>query len=173
MKFLPEDWATVFMPQYPMLELVVRGILLYFIILFILRLLPRRTTGELGAMDLVLILLLAEVASNALGDFTSIGDGLIMFLVFMACSYGVNQLTYHVTFMQKLFEHAPVQIIKDGKILLKNMRKELITRDELIANLRENGIEQISEVKKAYVESEGNISFITYEKENEHASPEK
>ena len=55
-----------------------------------------------------------------------------------------------------------MQIIKNGKLLYRNMRKELLTKDELMTNLRENGIENLSDVKKAFVESEGNISFVKF-----------
>lgn len=163
MKFIPENLSDIFAPEMPLLEIFLRGIILYFFILIILRILPRRNTGELGAMDLVFILLLTEAASHALGDFTTIGDGIIMLLVFVGCNYGVNYLTHHFEFFQKMFEHSPVQIIKDGKVIHRNLRRELITKDELMANLRENGIENISDVKKAFVESEGNISFIKFE----------
>lgn len=159
------DIEKIVKPEMPLLEIFLRGVILYFLILLILRFLPRRTTGELGAMDLVFILLLTEAASHAMGDFTSLGDGVIMLLVFILCNYGVNQLTYHVKFFQNIFEHPPVQIIKDGKILHRNMRKELLTQGELMANLRENGIEKLTDVKNAFVESEGNISFVKWEKE--------
>ena len=163
MKFIPENPADIFIPEMPLIEILLRGIILYFLILFILRVLPRRSAGELGAMDLVFILLLTEAASHALVDFTTLGDGLIMLVVFVICNYGVNYLTYHHRFFRKLFEQRPVQIIKDGRLVYRNMRRELITKDELMANLRENGIEDVSDVKKAFVESEGNISFIKYE----------
>ena len=162
MEFFISDWGKIFMPEMPVLETALRGFLLYFFILFVLRILPRRTTGELGAMDLVFILLLTEAASHSLGDFTRVGDGIIMLLVFIGCNYGINQLSYHFPFVQKIFEHEPVQIIKNGKLLYRNMRKELLTKDELMTNLRENGIENLSDVKKAFVESEGNISFVKF-----------
>ncbi|MBF6598668.1 MAG: DUF421 domain-containing protein [Fermentimonas sp.] len=171
--FLPDNWQSVFIPEYAILELVVRGIILYFFILFMLRVLTRRTTGELTAMDLVFVLLLAEAASHAMGDFTTIGDGIVMLLVFMLCNYVVNQLTYHSKFFQKLFEHSPVQIIDSGKLNLKNMRRELLTKDELMSHLRENGIEDVNEVKKAFVEGDGNISFILFDKQNDQADVDK
>lgn len=169
MKLFPEHLDKIFLPEMPLFENILRGAILYFFILAILRILPRRTTGELGAMDLVFILLLTEAASHALGDFNTIGDGIIMLLVFIICNYAVNQLTYHSAFFRKLFEHEPVQIIKDGKINHKNMRKELLTKDELLTSLRENGIENIDDVKDAFVESEGIISFIKKEKNGENS----
>ena len=164
MKLMPDNWQEIFIPELSLAELVVRGMILYFLILILLRILPRRTISELGAMDLVFVLLITEAASHALGDFTSIGDGVIMVMVIMICSFSVNQLTFHSTFFQKMFEQPPVPIIKDGKMLHRNIRKELITQDELMARLHENGIEDLKEVKDAWVESEGNISMIKWEK---------
>lgn len=66
MKFLPENWKDIFIPEFALIELLIRGVVLYFTLLFILRLLPRRATGELSAMDLVFILLLTEIASHSL-----------------------------------------------------------------------------------------------------------
>lgn len=79
-----------------------------------------------------------------------------------------SDTTYHFPFFQKLFEHAPLPIIHEGKLNLRNMRKELLTKEELMVHLRENGIEDISEVKKAFVEGDGNISFVKYEKSDRH-----
>ena len=151
------------MPEMPIIETVLRAAVLYFFILLILRILPRRSTGELGAMDLVFILLITESASHALGDFSSLGDGLIMLSLFIGFNYLVNQLTYHSPFFQKIFEHPAIPVIKDGKLLRRNMRKELLTEEELMAGLRENGIDDISEVRKACVEGEGELSFIKYD----------
>lgn len=167
MKLFPQDWSAVFLPDTPLIELIVRGVILYFIIIFILRILPRRTTGELGAMDLVFILLITEAASHSLGDFTTIGEGAIMIGVFMICNYGLNQLTYRSKFFQKVFGHQPLQIVSDGRLIHKNMRKELVTKEELLTSMRENGIEEISEIKQAFVEGEGNISFIKFKQEDD------
>lgn len=101
MEFFISDWGKIFMPEMPVSETALRGFLLYFFILFVLRILPRRTTGELGAMDLVFILLLTEAVSHSLGDFTSVGDGIIMLLVFIGCNYGINQLSYHFPLFRK------------------------------------------------------------------------
>ena len=54
MKFLPDDWAAVFAMQSPLLELIVRGAVLYLAILLLMRFMPRRTGGELAMMDLVI-----------------------------------------------------------------------------------------------------------------------
>lgn len=164
MEFFSAEWSQIFFPELPLGELALRAVIMYFFILFMLRILPRRNTGELGTMDLVLILLITEAASHSLGDFTNIGDGVVMILIMMLCNHIVNKLTYRSAFLQKVFEHKPVQIIKDGKLIHRNMRRELITKDELMAHLREHSVSSVDEVKEAWVESEGNISVVPKEK---------
>lgn len=77
MPLQPDDWSAVFALETPLLELLLRGVLLYITILFLLRVMPRRMAGEVASMDLVLILLITESASHALGDYRSIGDGIV------------------------------------------------------------------------------------------------
>lgn len=164
---LPEDWSQIFIPELSLGELVLRAVIMYFFILFMLRILPRRNAGELGAMDLLLILLVSEAASHSLGDFTNLADGIIMILIFMGCNYLVNQLTFRSAFLRKILEQKPVQIIKDGKLIHRNMRRELITKDELMGNLRESGVDSISKVKEAWVENEGNLSVVPMDDSDE------
>lgn len=173
MEWIPNDWQSIFMPEMPLFETFARAAILYFFILLVLRFLPRRTTGELGAMDLVFILLITESASHALGDFTTLGDGLVMLTVFILINYIVNQLTYRTVFFRKLFEQSPLPVVQNGKLLYRNMRKELLTKDELMAGLRENGIEDISQVKKAFVEGEGQLSFIKFSTQEDIHHKEK
>ncbi len=163
--FAPVNWESVFLPELSILELIVRGVVLYFVIVLILRVLTRHTTGELTAMDLIFILLLAEAATHAMGGYSSIGDCVVLLIVFTLCNYGVNKLTYHFSFFQKLFEQSPIQVIDNGKLNRRNMRRELLTKDELMASLRENGVEDLRKVKKAFVEGDGNISFIFHDNE--------
>ncbi|HEY1066197.1 MAG TPA: YetF domain-containing protein, partial [Pirellulales bacterium] len=62
------------------------------------------------------------------------------------------------------FTPAPTSLIRDGKLLRRNMRKELITKDELMALLREEGVEHVSEVKRCCMEVDGNLSVIKYDR---------
>ncbi len=163
---MPEDWSQIFVPELSLVELLLRAVIMYFFILFMLRILPRRNAGELGAMDLLLILLVSEAASHSLGNFTNLADGIVMILMFMACNYIVNQLTFRSAFFRRILEQKPVQIIRDGKLIHRNMRRELITKDELMGNLRESGVNSISKVKEAWVEKEGNLSVVPMDDAN-------
>jgi uncharacterized membrane protein YcaP (DUF421 family) len=164
MDILPDHWATVFVPEMPLLELLARAAILYFGILMLLRVFPRRTGGELTAMDLVLILLITEAASHALGDFSSLTDGLILIVFMMGLNLLVNTLSYRFGAIEKLVSAPPLQIVRDGRVLPRNLRREFLTADELESYLRQNDIDDISEVKEAFVEGEGHITFVTYDR---------
>lgn len=163
MEFLPQNWHAMFALETPILELVIRGVLLYLAILLLLRILPRRTTGELGPMDLVLILLITESASHALGNYKSLSDGVVQIAVVGLSAYLINALSHRYRGFKKLIEAPPLKIIENGKLIKRNLRREFITQDELDSQLRANNIKDASEVRCAYVEGEGNITFVKNE----------
>ena len=163
MEFMPESWGAIWAIETPILELLVRGAAMYLGILFLLRIFPRRDGGELATMDLVLILLMTEAATHALGDYTSLGDGLFLITTVLVINFATNALSYRVRWIERLVSSPPLPIIVDGRMLGRNMRREFITEEELKGYLRMNDIEDVSEVKRAYVESEGHITFVTRE----------
>ena len=163
MKFLPDDWAAVFAMQSPLLELIVRGAVLYLAILLLMRFMPRRTGGELAMMDLVMVLLITEAASHALGDYDTLGDGLVVVVVIMALNYLVNVLSYHLPAVERFVSSPPLQVVRDGRLLRRNMRREYLTEEELMSYLRQQGVDDLSEVKTAFVEGGGGLSVIKRE----------
>jgi uncharacterized membrane protein YcaP (DUF421 family) len=160
MQFLPDHWIEIFALQTPLLELIVRGTVLYLAILVFLRIMPRRTGGELATMDLVLLLLIAEAATHALGDFTAVADSIVSIATIMCWDYLLNMLSYHVPAIERIVSASSIQVVREGQLLRRNMRKEFLTEAELMEHLREQGIEEVSQVKAAYVEGEGKITVI-------------
>lgn len=162
MTLLNIDFEKVFYTEVPMLELMLRGALLYLGILALLRVLPRRTGGEMAIMDLIFVLLVAEAATHALGGYKTVSEGFIVIGTLMACNYGLNVLSYHVPFVEKLISAPAIQIIKNGTLLRRNMRREYLTEEELNDHLRLKGIEDLAEVKAAFIEGDGKISVVRH-----------
>lgn len=160
MPIFPDDWAPVFSLESPLLALLARGTLLYFGILVLMRFLPRRTGGELATMDLVLVLLISEAASNSFGEFTSILDGLVLVIILMGWNFIVNVASYRFRLIERLVSSPPTRVVRDGEMLRRNMRREYLTEEELMSSLRQQGIDDIRQVKAAFIEGEGNISVI-------------
>jgi uncharacterized membrane protein YcaP (DUF421 family) len=158
MELLPGNWHRIFAPDTPLLELVARGSALYLALLAFVRLMPRRTGGELATMDLIFVLLIADGAARALGDYNSVADAIVVVATFMGWNYLVNALSYRVPFIERLVSSPPLQIIRDGELLRRNLRREFITEEELMSHLRQQGIGELEEVESAYVEGEGKIT---------------
>jgi uncharacterized membrane protein YcaP (DUF421 family) len=159
MEFLPSSWMEVFAVETALVELIVRGTILYFAIIVFMRLLPR-IGGELAVMDLVFLLLVAEAAAHGMGEHKTVGDAIVLIATLMAWNYMLNFLSLRVPFIEKLISGSQVQIVRDGRLMRRNMRREYLTEDELMAQLRGHGIEKIEDVKAAYIEGEGQLTVI-------------
>lgn len=162
MELSPSSWSEVFSLETPLLELLARGSVFYFGILVLMRFMPRRTGGELTTMDLIFIILIAEAASHALGSYESVADGLVLVLVLMAWNYGVNALSYRFRFIERLTSAPPLQVIRDGQLIRRNMRREFLTEQELVSESRQQGIDDFKKIKLAVVEPDGKITCVQH-----------
>ncbi len=158
------DWYKVFVPSAPIIELIVRGSLVYLILFCILRFLPNRQIGAVGIADLLVVILFASAAQNAMSsNYTSITDGLILVLTIIFWSYFLNWLGFQFPWVERLLSPPPLPLVKDGCLQYNNLRRELITESELMSQLRQQGVNDLTEVKKAYIELDGSISVIEHD----------
>jgi uncharacterized membrane protein YcaP (DUF421 family) len=158
----------------PVLELILRGSLTYLVLFLLLRFFLKRVTGTLSIGDLLIIVLIADAAQNAMSaGYTSLTDGLILVSTIIFWSYALDWLAYHFPVFESLQHPSPVPLVRDGKMIARNMRRELITVDELMSHLREQGIKDIKEVKSASMEGDGRISVVEHQKNSNRQSPEE
>jgi uncharacterized membrane protein YcaP (DUF421 family) len=163
----------MFMPQTPLLEIFVRGSVMYLAIFTLLRVILKRQSGALGTSDLLLIVLIADAAQNGMADdYKSITDGLLLVATLIFWNFFLDWLSYRVPAFHRLIQPAPIAIVRDGKILIRNLRKELLTEEELREQLREHGIDHVSAVKLAMLESDGRLSVIE-KKQKANDTPER
>lgn len=155
------DWRKLFVPETPILEIVVRGSLVYLGLFALMRLVLKREAGALGPSDLLVVVLIAAAAQNALADdYRSVPDGLLLVAVILFWAQAVNWLGFRSPRMERVFKPPGLALVRDGRMLRKNMAKELITEGELWAQLRLQGVDDLSQVEAAYVEPNGRISVI-------------
>jgi uncharacterized membrane protein YcaP (DUF421 family) len=154
------DWQTIFSPSTPIAEIVLRGTLVYLFLFVILRVM-RHQAGALNITDLLLVVLIADAAQNAMGaDYKSITEGVILVATIAAWDYVLDWLGFRFPKLRVLIQPQPLPLIQDGLMLKRNMRQELITEEELLSQLREQGIESVSEVKRCFLEGDGSMSVI-------------
>jgi uncharacterized membrane protein YcaP (DUF421 family) len=159
------DWHEMFIPVHSIPEIIVRGTMTYIMLFLILRFLLKRQTGVIGVADLLVIVLIADAAQNAMAnEYKSITEGGLLVLTIVFWNYAIDWLGFHFPAFQRFTRPAPLLLIEDGKMLPRNMRQEMITKEELNSQLREQGIEHCSEVKRAYIEGDGTISIIRKDK---------
>lgn len=158
-------WHDLFFPSTSFLELFIRGTVVYLALFIILRFLPNRQVGAVGIADLLVVVLFANAAQNAMSsDYRSITDGLLLVLVIIFWSYALNWLGYKSPNFQRLITPPPLLLVKNGRMIYHNLRREMITQSELNSQLRKQGVKSLTNVKAAFMEADGSISVITNEK---------
>ena len=156
------DWGALFVPHTPPLEIVIRGTVTYFALFIMLRVLLKRESGTTGVTDLLVIVLIADAAQNAMsGQYTSITDGVLLVAVILGWAVLLDFIAFHVPAAARIIRPTPLLLVKNGRVLHQNLRRELVTEDELRGLLREQGIDNLSRVREARMESDGQISVTT------------
>lgn len=159
------DWARVFWFDTPILEIVVRGTVMYLSLFILLRIVLKRQAGSVGLPDILVIVLLADASQNGMaGEYQSVMDGILLVATIIFWSFALDWLDYRFPAFQRLLRPAPLPVIRDGRMLRRNMRKELVTEDELKSQLRLQGFAGVEDIKEGYMESDGEMSFIPFEK---------
>jgi uncharacterized membrane protein YcaP (DUF421 family) len=155
------DWKSVFVPSVHIAEIFLRGTMVYLFLLLVLRVL-RRQAGAIGISDLLVIVLIADAAQNAMAsEYKSITEGIILITTIAFWDYFLDWLGYRSPRIQRLIRPGPLLLIKNGQMQRRNMRQEIITEEELMGQLRKQGVECVEDVKKCYLEGDGQISVIT------------
>lgn len=155
------DWSGLLTPSTSLLEVMLRGTVMYVLLLVGLRILNRRHVGSMSLTDLLLMVLIADAAQNAMANnYRSVTEGAVLCGTLMAWNFFFDWVAYRCAWFRRLVEPDPLPIVKDGVLLRKNLRTELITVDEVLSHLREQGIEDLSLVKIAHVEPDGGISVV-------------
>ena len=156
------DWSSIFSLDKPLSEIMLRGTLMYLGIFTLLRLILRREAGNIEASDILLMVLIADASQNGMtGEYKSVTLGLILIAILIFWTFLLDFIPYKFPVIERLIRQPPVYLIKDGKVISKNLRKEMITRSELSAILRKSGVEEIQKVAHAVIESDDSVSVIT------------
>lgn len=159
--FQEVDWEAMLLPDRPLLEIIVRGTVVYLSLFLMLRLVLKRQAGTMGMTDLLVIVLIADAAQNGMaGAYQSLPDGLLLVATLIFWNYALEWLGFRYAWVEELINPAPLMLVKNGRLMRRNMQKELITEDDLLSQLRQQGVEDLAQVKQACLEGDGKISVI-------------
>jgi uncharacterized membrane protein YcaP (DUF421 family) len=154
-----QAWLDIFVPTHTILEMFVRGSTMYLAIFVLLRFVLKRQTGGLSTPDILLVVLLADAAQNGMAnEYRSVTEGIVVVCTIIFWNFVIDWLEFHVPALARILRPSPLLLIKDGRVLRRHLRQELITMDELLSHLREEGVSGPDEVEEAHVEPDGSIS---------------
>ena len=154
------DWRELFMPTGSLVELVLRASLMYLLILAGFRVF-RRDAGSLSVSDLLVVVLIADAAQNGMaGEYKSITEGVVIVATIFGWNFALDWLAYRSRFAHWLLHPPPLVLIARGRIQWRTMRSQMMTRDDLVQQLREQGVDDIGNVKRCCLESDGRLSVI-------------
>ncbi len=161
------QWQKAFGLDTSVLEIFIRGTIVY-LALFVLLRIFRRQAGSIGISDLLVIVVIADAAQNAMaGDYTSITDGVLLVATIIFWSIVLDWLAFRFPRLRTLIRSSPVVLVRDGKLQTQNLRREMMCEEELDGELRLQGVDSVQKVKISLLESDGRISVVQRE-DGEH-----
>jgi uncharacterized membrane protein YcaP (DUF421 family) len=147
---------------YDLLIIVGKSSLIYVFIVGAIRLFGKKELAQLSVIDLVFILLISNAVQNAMvGNDNTVQGGIAAALGLFIVNYALKIITYRFSSVSKMVQGEAIMLVYDGKMIEENMRKALITKEEVEAAIREHGVAKCSEVDLAIMEVDGNISVIS------------
>ena len=153
--------AKMFELTKPLWEICLRATIVYFAIILLVRFIPKRNAGHISPNDLLTLIVIGGMGTDAImGGSTSLGDILLMIALIIAWGYAFDLLEYRFPAIQGLLRDRQTALIENGRLLRRNMRREMVTEEELMAVLRKEGVDDVAAVRSASMEADGEISVI-------------
>jgi uncharacterized membrane protein YcaP (DUF421 family) len=158
-------WHTIWqdMMQFgvPWQEKIIRTIAVYVFLLIGLRLAGKRELGQLNPFDLVVLLVLSNTLQNAIiGNDNSLTGGVFGAAILLVINYLVVRFLYRHPALDRLIEGDPDVLIRNGEVLDHRLQRELISRDQLEAAARRQGLDSLDQVATCRLETGGALTFI-------------
>lgn len=146
----------------PVWEIILRGSVIYLSLVLLFRYVIRRDVGAVGVADLLVIVLIADASQNAMaGEYKTLADGLLLICTLLGWNLLLDWAAFRFPRIRQLVEADKLLLIDRGQVMKQNLRKEFITEEDLLAKLRGYGIDDVRDVKKAYLESDGDITVVS------------
>jgi uncharacterized membrane protein YcaP (DUF421 family) len=159
----PDVLDAVFKLTLPLVELFVRGSVMFWFLVIVFRVVLRRDVGSMGITDFLFVVLLGDAAQNGMiGEATSATDAVVLISTLVFWNVLIDWATWRFAAVEKLFAMQRLCLVKNGQRNRRNMRREFISDEELMSKVREEGLEDLSRVKWMYLESDGEISLIRF-----------
>lgn len=153
------DWLTEMVRHVPVL--LVRTIIAFLFVMMVVRWTGKRSIANLAPFDLAMVIMIGEVAAIPVSDLdVDFLHGLLPVALIGALHVAVTTINLHWKSFEELTEGHPTLLVKDGRILKKNLLRERVSLSDLHTALRHKDVADVSDVKEAWIEHAGGISVI-------------
>src|SRR5262245_5520325 len=144
------------------MDLVVRTVVIFALILVLTRLLGRRELSTLEPFDLILLVVVGDLVQQGVTqDDYSVTGAVLVISTLALLTIGISYLSFRLPRLRPMLNGEPIVLMEDGRFIDGNMRRERLTRAEVHSAARQNGLATLDDVRFAVLETNGQISFIT------------
>lgn len=151
----------LFQLSAPWWHFVLRACAIYALVMVLVRVSGKRAVGQFTPFDLVLLILIGNAVQNGInGGDNSLTGAAIMATTLIALNYSVAFVTSRNRKVEKFVEGVPVVLARNGQLFNGVLRRELVSREDFREALRMNGVEDVSDVELALLETNGSISVV-------------
>ena len=149
------NWRELFLPQAPLLEVVVRDTVIYLGLFAMMRFILKREAAGVSITDLLVAVILADASQNSLApDSKALADGLLLVATIIFWSAALNWPGFHFPVFGRIVHPKPLELVREGRPIWDNLKRELMTQ------LRMQGKTDLSEIEQAWMEGDGRISVV-------------
>ena len=150
-----------------LLMIIIRTFFFYFFIFIVYRIMGKREVGQLGIIDLIVSILIAELAVISIENYdNNIFKSIIPIIILLIIQLSLAYITLKIPKLRLILDGNPSIIIKEGKINYHEMTKQKYNLDDLIYGIREKGYKSIEEIEYAILEKNGTLSVFPISKES-------
>ena len=138
------DWGDLFLPSVPLVEILIRGTVMFLTVFVLMRVAGQRESGVHSLTDLLVVVLVAEAAAHGMaGDARGIADSVVLIATILGWSVSLDAIVYRYPRLAPLIKPRARPLIVDGRIDRRALRREFMQEEELIAELRLNGVTDV------------------------------
>lgn len=161
-----QDWSRILLGDLPgqfLLEVTLRTLIMFIVIVVTMRLTGKRAVQQLSIIELVLVIGLGSAAGDPM-FYHDIGllPPLVVFIVVLLAYRLITRMAAKSRKVEELLEGRPILILENGQFSIQNFDKEDVGQDEFLMELRLHGIEHLGQIRRAYIEPNGQVSVFYY-----------
>ena len=150
--------SHMFHMQLPVVEKLLRPVIVYVVLILLLRLFGKRELAQLNPFDLVVLLSLSNTVQNAIiGDDNSVTGGVIGALGLLTINWLVIRTTFNHPKVARMLAGSTTVLIRDGRVDSKAMKHESLTQEELVEVIHRQGFERLSQIRRCEIEPNGSF----------------